>query len=119
MKIIPALAATAVSAVVLSATPSQAQFFDTLFAAPATVATGAVGAATNVVGAATGGLFGGYPSYDYGWNYPGYSTAYNSSWSPIWGYTQTDPVYGTPTYSGRSSYRSYRQWRRSMDNPYN
>ncbi len=128
MKIIPALAGTAVSAVLLSATPSQAQFFDTLFTAPATVATGAVGVATgavgtatNVVGAATGGFFGaGYPNgYNYGWGYPGYNTAYNTTWSPIWGYTQTDPVYGTPTYTGRSAYRSYRQWRRSMDNPYN
>lgn len=129
MKIIPALAGTAVSAILLSATPSQAQFFDTLFAAPATVATGAVGvatgavgAATGVVGAATGGLLAPAPyNYGYanGWGYPGYTTAYNSQWSPIWGYTQTDPVYGTPVYTGRSAYRSYKQYRQSPMYPYN
>ena len=29
------------------------------------------------------------------------------------------PVYGTPSYSGRSVYRSYREFRRSTDNDYN
>lgn len=127
MKAIAALAGTAVSAVLLTATPSQAQFLDPVFAAPAaaaSIATGAVGAAAGIAGAATGGFFGaGYPNgyygYGYGYGYPGYNTAYNGSWSPIWGYTQTDPVYGTPVYTGRSAYRSYRQWRRSPDNPYN
>ena len=128
MKLIPALAGTAVSAILVSATPSQAQFFDPLFAAPAaaaSVATGVVGAATGVVGAATGGFFGGYPAgYDYGWGYPGYGTAYygypgyTTGWNaPSWGYAEAAPA--QPVVTGRSAYRSYRQYRRSPDNPYN
>ena len=141
MKIISALASTAVTAILLSATPSHAQFFDPLFEAPAAavqagtgIATGAVGAATGIVGAATGGFFGGYPdNYDVhygwntwtGWNNPGYGAAYYPGWSngwstPSYGYAQTAPAYGTrPVVTGRSAYRSYRQWRRSPDNQYN
>lgn len=135
MKIISTLAATAVSAIVLSATPSQAQFFDPLFQVPAAavqagtgIATGAVGAATGVVGATTGGFFGGgYPeNYNgYTWNpMMGWTNAgYNNGWgAPGYGagYAQTAPAYGTaPAATTRSAYRSYRQYRRSPDNQYN
>ena len=143
MKVLPAIAATALTATLLSATPSQAQFFDPLFAAPAVaagVAAGAVGAATGV---ATGGYHGspyyngynsgygygdGYPNYFGAGSYaaPGYDTGF---WVDTPTYAPAAPTYApsyttnyvdqpAPIRTGRSAAAARRNYKSGRDNPY-
>ena len=119
MKVLTAIAGSAVAAALLSAAPAKAQFFD----APAAIAGGILGATAGAIGTAAG--FGNpYYGAGYGYGYPssyygdGYSTGYyGAGYAPAYSYGyQSDPYY-----SGRTVYspRSYRQYRRSFDNPYN